>query len=157
MVLIALFIGALLIVAAVRNSQSALFAALYQDIPGFVVWAAAIFAIGAIGFVPGLKPVSRGLLALVIVAIVVNNYKKIVAGFQDAWQSPPAAMPNAPSSNSGAGNGSAAEGGQNALSLNNLFSSENMSAFAGSSGAASSGAMSSGSFIDAGTSAASVA
>lgn len=95
MILFALFIGAILIVAAVRNSQGALFDALYTDVPGFVVWAAAIFAIGAVGFIPGFKPVSRGLLALVIVVIVMRNYQKILTGFQDAWQNPPAASETA--------------------------------------------------------------
>lgn len=90
MILVALIIGAILIVAAVRNSQGALFAALGQDVPAFVVWAAAIFAIGAIGFVPGLKPVSRGLLILVIVVLILRNYQQILTGFQNAWTKPPA-------------------------------------------------------------------
>jgi hypothetical protein len=45
--------------------------------------------VGAIGTIPGLKPVSRWLLALVIVVIVVNNYKKLVTGFEDAWKKSP--------------------------------------------------------------------
>ena len=81
MILVALIIGIILIVAAVRGTQNQLFAALMTDVPGFVIWAAAIFAVGVIGFVPGLKPISRGLLALVLVVIVLNNYKAILAGF----------------------------------------------------------------------------
>ena len=88
MILIALAIGAVLIVAAIRNSQADLFTALGQDVPPFVVWAAAIFAIGAVGYIPGLKPASRGLLALVILVIVLTNYQAILSGFQSAWQSP---------------------------------------------------------------------
>jgi hypothetical protein len=88
--LIALIIGITLIVAAVRNSQGALFTALEVDVPKFVVWAAAIIAVGAIGAIPGLKPISRWLLALVIVVIIVNNYKKLTTGFQNAWQKSPA-------------------------------------------------------------------
>lgn len=114
MILFALFIGVILIVAAVRNSQGALFDALYKDVPGYVVWAAAIFALGAIGFVPNLKPVSRGLLALVIVVIVMRNYKQILKGFQDAWQNPPAAVETAPAS--------AATNAPNSSSLNNVLS-----------------------------------
>lgn len=148
MVLLALFIGAILIVAAVRNSQGALFDALYKDVPGYVVWAAAIFAIGAIGFIPGLKPVSRGLLALVIVVIVMNNYKKILAGFQDAWQHPPAATPDAPASD-----GSAAGGGLNNLSLNNILSAQGGSSFASHLGDIQAGAAT---FQDAGTAIAAV-
>lgn len=81
-----LLIGAVLIVAAIRNSQSSLFSALKTDVPGFAIWAAAIFAIGAIGFLPALKPTSRALLALVFVVIVLKNYQSILSGFQTAWQ-----------------------------------------------------------------------
>lgn len=81
MTLVALFIGIVLIVAAIRGTQGVLFSALGQDVPGFVVWGAALFAVGAIGYVPGLKPVSRGLLALVIIVIVLRNYASILAGF----------------------------------------------------------------------------
>lgn len=84
--LIALLIGMVLIVAAVRNSQGALFSALGKDVPVFAVWAAAIIAVGAIGVIPGLKPVSRWLLALIIVVIIVNNYQRLVTGFGNAWQ-----------------------------------------------------------------------
>lgn len=91
MILVALFIGVILVVAAIRNSQGALFSALATDIPEFVIWAAAIIAIGSIGFVPGLKPVSRGLLALILIVIILNNYKNILSGFTNAWKSPPAA------------------------------------------------------------------
>lgn len=90
MIFVLLIIGVIIVVAAVRNSQGALFTALGQDVPAFVVWAAAIFALGAIGFVPGLKPVSRGLLALVLVVLILRNYKQIISGFQTAWQHPPA-------------------------------------------------------------------
>jgi hypothetical protein len=89
MILVALLIGTILIVAAVRNSQGALFAALGEDVPAFVVWAAAIFAVGAIGFVPGLKPVSRGLLILIITVLILRNYKQIFTGFEGAWKNPP--------------------------------------------------------------------
>lgn len=82
MILVALLIGAILIVAAFRNTQGALFSALGTDVPKFVVWAAAIIALGAIGFVPGLKPVSRGLMTLVLVVIILRNYQGILKGFQ---------------------------------------------------------------------------
>lgn len=82
MILVALFVGVVLIVAAIRNSQGALFTALGTDVPGYVVWAAALVAVGAVGYAPGLKPVSRGLLALVLIVIILNNYSAILAGFQ---------------------------------------------------------------------------
>lgn len=101
MLLIVLVIGAVLVVAAIRNSQGALFSALYEDVPGYITWAAAILAIGAVGFVPGLKPVSRGLLALVLVVIIMRNYQNIIGGFQSSWQNPPKAVPAKQSGQSG--------------------------------------------------------
>lgn len=88
MPLFALFIGIIIIVAAFRNSHAALFGAIATDAPKFIVWAAAIIALGVIGFIPGLKPVSRLLLALVIIVLVVNNYQRLTKGFQNAWQNP---------------------------------------------------------------------
>ncbi len=88
MILVVLLIGIILVVVAIRNTQGALFSALAADVPAYIVWAAAIIALGAIGWIPGLKPVSRGLLALVLVVIVLQNYQAILAGFQ-AVASPP--------------------------------------------------------------------
>lgn len=84
MTLFLIIIGILLIAAAVRDTQGDLFQALKQDVPSFLVWGSALVAIGAIGFVPGLKTPSRVLLALIIVVLVVNNYQKIIAGFGNA-------------------------------------------------------------------------
>jgi hypothetical protein len=131
MIFVALLIGAVLIVAAVRNSQGALFAALKQDVPAFVVWAAAIFAIGAIGFVPGLKPVSRGLLILVVTVLILRNYKQILQGFDSAWQKPPEAAPTDNSKSAGAP--SPASGALNLPDLSGAMSSFNSAASLGSS------------------------
>lgn len=87
MIIFVLLIGAILVTAAFRNTQGDLFAALSKDVPDFAIWGAAIVAIGAIGFIPGLKPISRGLLALIIIVLVVNNYVNIEKGFAAAWQS----------------------------------------------------------------------
>lgn len=108
MILIILLIGVLLVVSSVRNTQGALFSALGTDVPAFIVWAAAIVALGVIGFIPGLKPISRGLLALVLVVIVLHNYKGILAGFQNAFQSNPGASSSGSSSNPGSTTGSSA-------------------------------------------------
>lgn len=89
MTLVVLAIGIVLLVSAFRGTYGTLFTALGTDVPGFVIWAAAIVALGAIGFIPGLKPISRGLLALVIVVLIFQNYANILAGFQQV-ASPPA-------------------------------------------------------------------
>lgn len=88
MTLVVLAIGIVILVASLRGTHASLFEAIGTDVPGFVVWAAAIVALGALGFIPGLKPVSRGLLALVVVVLVFQNYGNILAGFAEV-ASPP--------------------------------------------------------------------
>lgn len=88
MAFLALLIAVVLIVVAIRGTQGTLFSALMTDVPGFAVWAAAIFSLALIGFVPGLKPVSRGLLALVILVIVLRNYSSVLASFQGLVKNP---------------------------------------------------------------------
>lgn len=119
--IVALAIGIILIVSAVRNSQGALFTALETDVPKFVIWAAAILAVGAIGVIPGLKPVSRWLLALVIVVIVVNNYQRLVNGFQNAVANAPKS--DAPGNTSSGANGTYSATG-NATAPNSMLSIE---------------------------------
>jgi len=68
-----LIIGAALILTAYRNTQAELFQLLQSDAGGYVKWAAAILAIGAIGYIPDMRNVSRALLALVLLVIVISN------------------------------------------------------------------------------------
>jgi hypothetical protein len=75
-----LLIGAIIVVAAYNNTHGQLASELQNDLPGFLKWALAIAAILALGWVPGLKAPSRWLLALVLLVIVVTNYKTILAG-----------------------------------------------------------------------------
>lgn len=82
MAFLAILVALMVLVSAIRNTQGDLFSALAQDVPAFGIWAAAIFALAMIGFVPGLKPVSRGLLALVLLVIVLRNYSAILSSFQ---------------------------------------------------------------------------
>jgi hypothetical protein len=76
-----LLIGALLIIVAFQNTMGQLATELESDIPGFFIWMVAIAAILGLGYVPGLKTPSRWLLALVVLVIVLVNYKSILAGF----------------------------------------------------------------------------
>lgn len=114
MTLVVLMIGAIIVIAALRNSQGALASALYEDVPGFLVWAAAILAVGAIGFIPRMKPVSRALLGLVITVLILRNYKGILAGFQNAWQSPPPVSTGTSSGSSAGGFGNFGQVGSTA-------------------------------------------
>lgn len=71
-----LFIGLILIVAAVRNTQPQLFALLKEDFTGsgsFFIWVVAIIVIVAIGTNKTLRPVSNAFLALVIIVIIIGN------------------------------------------------------------------------------------
>jgi len=76
MALALLLAGVLLVVAAVRDQQSTLFALVKGDLTGdnnFVQWAAALLLVGAIGYVPRLRPVSIALLTLVLLAIFLRR------------------------------------------------------------------------------------
>lgn len=81
-----LIIGAMLLVTSVKNTQGTLFGLLQGDLTGtnnFVFWLVAILLIGAIGYIPKLKPISNGLLALVIIVLVVakGNPSNVGGGF----------------------------------------------------------------------------
>jgi hypothetical protein len=76
MPLVFVFLGALFIIVGVAGTQAQLLTQVKQDFAGknnFFVWIIAIVAIGLIGNIPGLKPLSVALLALVVVAILLSN------------------------------------------------------------------------------------
>lgn len=71
-----LIIGVVLLVAAARGTQGDLFALVLKDFTGpnnFVYWVAAILAIGFLGYIPKLKPISVALLGLVVVVLVLKR------------------------------------------------------------------------------------
>lgn len=116
---LALIIAAVLIVAAIRNTQGELLSAIRQDVPAFAIWGAAIFGVAMIGFIPGLKPVSRGLLALLIVAIVLANYRNVLGAFQGvAYGAQEQALRGTPTGSLGASG--AASGGAFAALLSSI-------------------------------------
>lgn len=112
MAFLALLIGAVLIVAALRNRHGDLAGALKQDVPSFAVWGAAVFGVALVGFIPGLKPVSRGLLALLVVVLILTNYENIIGSFQGLSRPSPSGVdedPNgAPGPLTNVGNGGGA-------------------------------------------------
>lgn len=73
-------IGAILLVVAYNNSQGGLGQALQQDVPPYLKWALAIAAVGALQWVPGLRTLARWMLGLVLVVIVLVNYKNLLGG-----------------------------------------------------------------------------
>lgn len=69
-------IGLVAIIIAVRGTQKTAFQLLGSEFTGqnnFVVWAAAIVILGALGYAPGIKPVARGLLGLVLLVMILTN------------------------------------------------------------------------------------
>lgn len=81
-----LVVGAVLLIASVRGTQDDLFKLVKDDFTGsnnFIFWLVSIFAIGALGYVPKLKPFSNALLALVVIVLVVakGNPNNVGGGF----------------------------------------------------------------------------
>jgi len=74
-----LIIGAIFLIAAIRGNQGDLFDLLKDDFSGkdnFILWVMAIVIIVAVGNIKAIRPVSDAFLGLVILVIVVANYKK---------------------------------------------------------------------------------
>lgn len=81
-----LIIGVVLLIAGVRNTQDTLFTLVRGDFSGsgnFIFWLAAILIIGAVGYIPKLKPISTAFLALVVVVLFLKkgNASGIGGGF----------------------------------------------------------------------------
>lgn len=90
-----LIAGATLLIVAVRNTQDDLFALLKKDFSGpnnFVYWVFSLLVIGALGYIPKLKPISVGFLSLVILVLFLTKgdptkasggfFEKLTAGLQ---------------------------------------------------------------------------
>lgn len=71
-----LVMGSVLLIAGVRNTQTQLYGLLRNDFTGpnnFIYWFIAILLIGALGYVPKLKPISDGFLILVILVLFLKK------------------------------------------------------------------------------------
>lgn len=69
-------IGALILVTVIRGTQGQLASLLKGDFTGsnsFWRWIIAIGIIGAVGYLPKLKPVSDGFLVLVLLVLFISN------------------------------------------------------------------------------------
>ena len=81
-----LIAGTVLLISAVRNTQGTLFTLLQGDFSGpnnFVYWFVAILLIGALGYIPALKPISTAFLGLVVLVLILTrgNPQGIGGGF----------------------------------------------------------------------------
>lgn len=69
----ALFIGIALIVVGVQNTQQQFFSLLKNDVSGFVPWFVSITAIGALGYIKAIRPITDAFLVLLIVVLFLSN------------------------------------------------------------------------------------
>jgi hypothetical protein len=81
-----LIIGAVLVVAAIRNTQGDLFTLVSGDFSGpsnFIFWMVAILLIGSIGYIPKIKPLSVAFLSLVVLVLFLakGDPSKATGGF----------------------------------------------------------------------------
>lgn len=71
-----LIIGITLIVSAVRNTVTDLITLIKGDFSGqgnFLYWIAALLLVGAVGYIPRLKPISDGLLVAIVLAVLLSR------------------------------------------------------------------------------------
>lgn len=73
-----LIIGIVMVVSAVRGSQDLLVQTVKGEFQGqgnFIYWVAAILIIGAIGYSESLRPLSTGLLVLILLSLFLTRSK----------------------------------------------------------------------------------
>ena len=71
-----IILGSVFLVSGVRGTGKQLITLIKGDFTGannFAYWLLSILVIGAIGYVPELKPISRGFMALVILVLFLKN------------------------------------------------------------------------------------
>lgn len=90
-------VGLICVVTAARNTHAAMGNQLVKDFTGqksFIMWAAAIGMIGALGYSNTLKPFSRAFLALILLALVLKNpgiFKTFIAAIKSGGVAPQSA------------------------------------------------------------------
>lgn len=70
------FVGLIMVVVGVRGTQTQMSQLLVSDFTGpgnFTYWIAALFIVGAVGYIKPLQPVSRAFLVLIVVGIFIAN------------------------------------------------------------------------------------
>jgi hypothetical protein len=134
-----IIVGTVLLIASARNTLSnsqgtGLYQLLATDFTGqdnFIFWALAILLIGAIGYVPKLKPLSVAFMTLVIIVLVLRKGTGVFSQFVNAIGTTQSATPSiavpSSSASSSAGGGASSGGLGSALgslgSLGSVFNS----------------------------------
>ena len=128
-----LFIGTVLIVAGIRNTQGQLGKLLVSDFTGagnFIYWIIAIIVIGSIGYIQGFEKFSRAFMTLIIVGLLLSNqgfFTQFLSAIQSGTAQPAPktdeSLGGSSSSSSGGSSSSSSGGGLSSLlSSNNLAS-----------------------------------
>jgi hypothetical protein len=76
MPLFLIFIGIILVYTEINGTADQLFSLIYNDFTGensFEKYLLGLIVIGAVGYVPKLKPISDGFLILTIVVLLLHN------------------------------------------------------------------------------------
>ena len=142
MPLLLIIVGAVLLVTAIRGTTGSLATHLAQDFSGqFLVWLLAIVLIGAIGYAPPLKQISRLLLALVAVVIVLKDGSGFISQFVQQLESAPAPTAPAPAggnaqlpdipvkdSGSSSSSGGSSDSGSGGISASNVLDAASLAA-----------------------------
>lgn len=71
-----ILMGAVLLVAGVRNTYPDLWKLVQNDFTaqgGFLSWVAAIAVVGGMGYIPKLKPLSIAFMTLLLIVLVLSN------------------------------------------------------------------------------------
>ena len=79
MPLFLLIVGVIFLVAVIRGNQQDLIDLLKDDFGGqhnFILWVLAIVIIVALGNFKAIRPISNAFLILIVIVIVIINYKK---------------------------------------------------------------------------------
>jgi len=124
-----IIIGIVLLIVAARNQHSQFFTLLANDFVGpnnFVFWAAAILAVGSVGYIPKLKPLSVAFIVLTVIVLVLTrgNPNSTGGGFfqqllKQLNSTQSAKYTASPSSSSGSSNGQGFQSLANAFSFVN--------------------------------------
>jgi len=91
-----IILGVVFLTVAVRNTQDELFRLVKGDFTGpnnYAYWVLAILIIGAVGYIPRLKPISTAFLILVVLVLILKKGTGFFDSFNQQLASGTAATP----------------------------------------------------------------
>ncbi len=117
------FVGLIMIVVGVRNTQAEFGAEVAADFTGpgnFIWWLASLGAVGALGYIPAMKKFSIAFMTLIIIAMLIAQQRAGGTGgffekFSEALKMGPVAPQSGGNGSGGASDNGALTAGANAL------------------------------------------